>query len=78
MRSAWCRGPALTAARNAVSATVLAATGENLSWYVDGEAVPVDVLAGRPVWRPASEGFYQVVAVDRQGREARARVRIRR
>jgi penicillin-binding protein 1C len=57
---------------------VLAATGENLSWYVGGEALPIDPVARRPVWRPASEGFYEVVAVDAEGREARARVRIRR
>jgi penicillin-binding protein 1C len=57
---------------------VLAATGETLRWYVSGEAVPIDPVAGRPVWRPQSEGFYDVRAVDPSGREARARVRIRR
>ena len=51
---------------------VLAGGGEGLTWYVDGAAVPAD-----HVWRPAGPGFYRVTLIDRDGREARARVRIK-
>jgi penicillin-binding protein 1C len=56
---------------------VLAGQGEGLDWYVDGAAVPTDPTSGRPVWRPATPGFYLVTAVDAEGRRARARVRVR-
>ncbi|MBI1407715.1 MAG: penicillin-binding protein 1C [Caulobacter sp.] len=56
---------------------VLAAGGEGLSWYVDGRPVPLDGVSGRPVWRPAAPGFYSVSVIDGEGREAKARVRIK-
>jgi len=56
---------------------VLAAGGENLSWYVDGQSIAVEPVSGRPVWRPAAAGFYVVTVVDGAGQEARARVRIK-
>jgi penicillin-binding protein 1C len=56
---------------------VLAAGGENLSWYVDGQPIALEPVSGRPVWRPAAAGFYVVTVVDGAGQEARARVRIK-
>ncbi|MDH4385296.1 MAG: penicillin-binding protein 1C [Caulobacter sp.] len=56
---------------------VLAAGGEGLSWYVDGQPVALDSVSGRPIWRPAAAGFYVVTVVDTAGRQARARVRIK-
>jgi penicillin-binding protein 1C len=56
---------------------VLAAGGENLSWYVDGKPMADDPVGGKPVWRPAAAGFYRLRVVDDQGRAASARVRIR-
>lgn len=56
---------------------VLSAGGEGLSWYIEGKPVPSDPVSGRPVWRPAAAGFYELMVVDSQGREARAKVRIR-
>lgn len=55
---------------------VLAGRGEGrLSWFVDGAPTPVDD-AGSPVWHPSQPGFYQVTAVDAQGRTSRVRVRV--
>ncbi|PVM85086.1 penicillin-binding protein 1C [Caulobacter radicis] len=56
---------------------VLAAGGENLSWYVDGKPLADDPVGGKPVWRPAAAGFYRLRVVDDQGRAASARVRVR-
>ncbi len=56
---------------------VLSAQGKDLRWYVEGEPVARDDLTGRSIWRPQSPGFYAVTVVDGQGREAKARVRIR-
>lgn len=56
---------------------VLAAGGEGLSWYVGGQPLAPDPVSGRTVWRPAAAGFYEVTVVDSQGREARAKVRIK-
>ena len=56
---------------------VLAAGGEGLSWYVEGRPIFADPVSGRTVWRPAAAGFYALMVVDSQGREARAKVRIR-
>jgi penicillin-binding protein 1C len=53
----------------------LAARGDNLRWYVDG--TPVRETDGQSVWRPDYPGFYRIVAMDEQGRQASARVRIR-
>jgi penicillin-binding protein 1C len=54
----------------------LAARGQGLAWYVDGQPIQADA-AGHSVWRPETPGFYEVMAVDGQGREVKARVRIR-
>ncbi|MBX7248501.1 MAG: penicillin-binding protein 1C [Caulobacteraceae bacterium] len=56
---------------------VLAARGEDLTWYVDGRELPVDVLSGRVVWRPSAPGFYRLVVVDPLGRSVSSRVRVR-
>lgn len=56
---------------------VLAARGEGLSWYVEGQPIAPDPLTGKAVWRPAAPGFYSLMVVDDVGREAKARVRIR-
>ncbi|MFZ4605465.1 MAG: penicillin-binding protein 1C [Caulobacter sp.] len=56
---------------------VLAAGGEGLSWYVEGRPLYVDPVSGRTIWRPAAAGFYELMVVDSQGREARAKVRIK-
>ncbi|WP_421788904.1 penicillin-binding protein 1C [Hyphobacterium sp.] len=55
---------------------VLAGRGESaLVWFADGEAVPLNA-AGEPVWSPQGPGFYEIRAVDREGRHTRSRVRI--
>ena len=56
---------------------VLAAGGEGLSWYVEGQPLSVDPVSGRTLWRPAAPGFYELMVVDSEGREARAKVRIK-
>jgi hypothetical protein len=35
-----------------------------------------DAVGGRPIWRPLSPGFYEIVVVDAEGRTARAMVRV--
>ena len=55
----------------------LAARGEGLRWYVDGEPLLADGLTGKVIWRPAAAGFYRLTVVDAQGRKAEAKVRIR-
>jgi penicillin-binding protein 1C len=55
---------------------VLAAEGDGLSWYVDGQPLRPDA-GGRTVWRPPAPGFYRLEAIDAEGRKAQARVRIR-
>lgn len=44
-------------------------------WYINGE--PLSGSDGRAFWRPPSAGFYQLTVVDGEGREARAKVRVR-
>jgi len=56
---------------------VLAAGGEDLTWYVAGTPLAADPVSGRVVWRPAAPGFYRLSVVDGQGRRASARVRIK-
>jgi len=55
---------------------VLAGRAEtSLRWYVDGAQITSNE-AGEPVWSPTGPGFYNVRAVDRQGRYSQSRVRI--
>ena len=54
----------------------LAASGEAVSWYAEGEPLRADPVSGRVVWRPRGPGFYRLMAVDSAGRRAMARVRI--
>ena len=56
---------------------VLAAGGDDLTWYVGGAPLAADPVSGRVVWRPAAPGFYRLSVVDGQGRKASARVRIK-
>ena len=56
---------------------MLAAGGENLSWYVAGEPLAPDPVSGRVIWRPKGPGFYRITVVDGEGRKATARVRIK-
>jgi penicillin-binding protein 1C len=56
---------------------VLAAGGENLTWYVDGAPLAPDPVSGRVVWKPRGPGFYRLTVVDPEGRTARAKVRIK-
>ena len=56
---------------------VLAASGEDLAWYVAGQPLSPDPLSGQVLWRPEGPGFYDLNVVDGQGRAARAQVRIR-
>lgn len=56
---------------------ILAARGEGLTWYVDGQPIPLEPVSGRSIWRPAAPGFYELTVVDGLGRQARAKVRIR-
>ena len=55
----------------------LAASGEGLSWYVEGRPLKTDPVSGRVIWRPGGPGFYSLTVVDGSGRRAEARVRIR-
>jgi len=55
----------------------LAAGGDGLSWYADGEPIPIDKLSGHPIWRPANPGFYRISVVDAEGRSVEVRVRVR-
>jgi penicillin-binding protein 1C len=54
---------------------VLAAHGDDLSWYVDGR--PLASANGQVVWRPDGSGFYRIAVVDGRGRQAVAQVRVR-
>jgi penicillin-binding protein 1C len=56
---------------------VLAAGGEDLTWYVAGAPLAADPVSGRVVWRPSAPGFYKLSVVDGQGRKATSRVRIK-
>ena len=56
---------------------VLAAEGEGLTWYVEGQPLDPDPISGRAIWKPAAPGFYKLSVVDAQGRRAQARVRIK-
>ena len=49
-------------------------TGE-LSWFVDGTPTALDD-AGAPIWQPRQPCFYQVTAVDADGRASSVRVRV--
>ena len=55
---------------------VLAAGGEDLSWYVEGRPLVRDQVSRRAIWRPEGPGFYRVSVVDGQGRRATSRVRL--
>ena len=55
----------------------MAATGDGLSWYVDGAPLTADPASGRVLWRPAAPGFYRVVVIDAAGHRVAAKVRIR-
>lgn len=56
---------------------VMAAGGENLTWYVAGQPLAADPVSGKVIWRPAAAGFYRLRVIDDQGRAASARVRIK-
>jgi penicillin-binding protein 1C len=65
------------AAGEASRGLVLAARGQDLTWYVDGHELSPDELSGRVVWRPQTAGFYRLAVVDRLGRSATSKVRVR-
>jgi len=56
---------------------VLAAEGEGLTWYVEGQPLDPDPVSGRAIWKPGAPGFYKLAVVDAQGRRVTARVRIK-
>lgn len=56
---------------------VLAAEGEGLTWYVEGQPLDPDPVSGRAIWNPGAPGFYKLAVVDAQGRRVTARVRIK-
>jgi penicillin-binding protein 1C len=56
---------------------VMAAGGEDLTWYVAGAPLSADPVSGKVIWRPTAAGFYRLKVVDAQGRAASARVRIK-
>jgi penicillin-binding protein 1C len=56
---------------------VLAARGQDLRWFAEGEPLAPDPVTGKTVWRPAAPGFHRLSVVDGAGREARAKVRVR-
>ncbi|MBL4539690.1 MAG: penicillin-binding protein 1C [Oceanicaulis sp.] len=55
---------------------VLAAqSSQAVTWYADGQPVERNAV-GDAVWVPGARGFYEIEAVDMQGRATRSRVRI--
>jgi penicillin-binding protein 1C len=56
---------------------VMAAGGEDLTWYVAGTPLSADPVSGKVIWRPTAPGFYRLKVVDGHGRAASARVRIK-
>jgi len=48
----------------------------SVSWYVDGRLLPAG-RTGQVLWRPAGPGFYELQAVDSDGRTAVSRVRVK-
>ena len=56
---------------------VLAAGGEGLTWYAQGQPLAHDPVSGRTIWRPKGPGFYKLVVIDAEGRQVTARVRVR-
>lgn len=58
----------------AIALSARKGTGE-YHWYVNGDAIEPDA-AGRAVWRPSGPGFYDLTAVDKDGRSASAKVRV--
>jgi penicillin-binding protein 1C len=56
---------------------VMAAGGEDLTWYVAGQPLASDPVSGKVIWRPDAPGFYRLKVVDAEGRAASARVRIK-
>jgi penicillin-binding protein 1C len=55
---------------------VLAGRGRgSLNWFIDGAPADLDD-AGSPIWHPKRPGFYQVTAVDQDGRATRVSVRV--
>jgi penicillin-binding protein 1C len=56
---------------------VLAAEGDGLAWYADGEPLSADAATGKVVWRPRAAGFFRLEVIDAAGRKASAKVRIK-
>ena len=67
----------IEAAGDASRGLVLAARGQDLTWYVDGHELIPDAISGRVIWRPQTAGFYRLADVDPLGRSAVSRVRVR-
>ena len=65
------------AAGDASRGLVLAARGQDLTWFVDGHELAPDDISGRVVWRPQTAGFYRLAVVDPLGRSATAKVRVK-
>ncbi|MEO0817534.1 MAG: penicillin-binding protein 1C [Pseudomonadota bacterium] len=60
----------------AAKAFVMSGRGDGeLTWYIDGKQAEEDA-AGLPLWRPERAGFYQISAVDPDGRTSRVTVRV--
>ncbi len=55
----------------------LTAKGDGLRWYAAGAALPDGVAGGPPIWRPDTPGFYILEAIDRRGRKATSKVRVK-
>lgn len=60
-------GAEVWADRPGRSFVLSARSRSSLTWYVDGEPAEQDA-AGEWVWRPDTEGFFRITAVDAQGR----------
>ena len=55
----------------------LAARGDGLNWYVDGQPLAADPVSGKVIWRPGTAGFYRLSVVDADGKAARSKVRVK-
>ena len=49
-----------------------------LTWYSQGTEIAPEPSSGRAIWKPAEEGFFDLVVVDADGRSAVSHVRVKK
>jgi len=68
-------GSEVIAPRQGAGLMLAARGGPQIRWYVDGAALPRDML-GETRWSPEGPGFYRLVAIDAMGQQSASKVRI--